>query len=86
MSGMEKVAKVYKKAVLKIHPDKVSVADEEGHARATEMFKAVNSAFEDFKKSQEKRASNDIIEKNTAFDKSKTAEKGPKDSRRGRRR
>eukprot|EP00462_Mataza_sp_D1_P020759 CAMPEP_0175139394 /NCGR_PEP_ID=MMETSP0087-20121206/10876_1 /TAXON_ID=136419 /ORGANISM="Unknown Unknown, Strain D1" /LENGTH=419 /DNA_ID=CAMNT_0016422395 /DNA_START=125 /DNA_END=1384 /DNA_ORIENTATION=+ len=55
MSGMEKVAKAYKKAVLKIHPDKVSVNDKEAHARATEMFKAVNNAFENFKKQSESR-------------------------------
>ena len=52
------VASAYKKALLKIHPDKVDAArDPLAHLRATEMFKTVNAAFEAFKKSNEKRQS-----------------------------
>ena len=47
----------YKKALLKIHPDKVDAKDIQAHMRATEMFKTVNAAFETFKKVNEKRLS-----------------------------
>jgi hypothetical protein len=40
------VSKSYKRALLKIHPDKVDPTNIEGTFRATEMFKAVNSCFE----------------------------------------
>lgn len=51
------VTKAYKKSMLKIHPDKVGVDDFEAHVRATEMFKMVNSAFQTFKKANERRMS-----------------------------
>jgi len=53
------VSAAYKRALLKIHPDKVDVARDGQEAlwRATEMFKTVNAAFEAFKKANEKRMS-----------------------------
>lgn len=49
----------YKKALIKIHPDKVPPGEDGGaaHLRATEMFKTVNAAFEAFKKINDKRLS-----------------------------
>ena len=47
----------YKKALLRIHPDKVDATEAHVHLRATEMFKTVNAAFEAFKKMNEKRSS-----------------------------
>jgi GTPase SAR1 family protein len=59
LASFAPVASAYKKALLKIHPDKVdSHRDPLGHLRATEMFKLVNAAFELFKKMNEKRTSN----------------------------
>lgn len=49
------VQRAYKKAVLKIHPDKTDASDYEAHLKATEMFKTVNSAFETFRSANDKR-------------------------------
>lgn len=56
-SAITAVEKLYKKSMLKLHPDKVDINDFAAHLRATEMFKAVNSAYEQFKKQNEKRSS-----------------------------
>jgi GTPase SAR1 family protein len=58
-ASLAPVAAAYKRALLKIHPDKVDVARDglPAHWRATEMFKTVNAAFESFKKINEKRMS-----------------------------
>jgi len=50
----------YRRALLKIHPDKHDQTNELEHFRATEMFKAVNSAFEQFKIRNENRAGVDL--------------------------
>jgi len=48
------VSKVYKRSLLKIHPDK-HMGDFTDHVRATERFKFVNKAFKEFKDMHEKR-------------------------------
>jgi len=49
------VSNAYRKALVKIHPDKVAAGDTMAHVRATEMFKVVSAAFENFKQVNEKR-------------------------------
>jgi DnaJ domain len=46
-SSLKVIKRTYRKALLKIHPDK-HVNDWQAHIRATEMFKAVNSAYTSF--------------------------------------
>jgi GTPase SAR1 family protein len=48
-SSLADVSRGYKKACLKIHPDKVDSSSFAAHLRATEMFKTVSNAFEEFK-------------------------------------
>ena len=47
------VSKSYKKALLRIHPDK-HMDNESKHLRATEVFKYVSQAFNDYKKKYDK--------------------------------
>lgn len=56
-ASLAPVQLAYKKALLKIHPDKADPKDPQAHLRATEMFKTVNAAFESFKKVNEQRIS-----------------------------
>jgi hypothetical protein len=50
------VNKAYRKALLKIHPDKhMASGDFAAHTRATEMFKIINTTFTDFKEAQAKK-------------------------------
>eukprot|EP01006_Ploeotia_vitrea_P044849 TRINITY_DN66880_c3_g1_i2.p1 TRINITY_DN66880_c3_g1~~TRINITY_DN66880_c3_g1_i2.p1 ORF type:complete len:482 (-),score=228.62 TRINITY_DN66880_c3_g1_i2:77-1522(-) len=56
-STLNDVNKMYKRALLKIHPDKHDQSDFEAHCRATETFKAVNDAFQAFKDRLNKRSS-----------------------------
>jgi hypothetical protein len=58
-ASFQPVQLAYRRALLKIHPDKlVDQNDERSRHRATELFKHVNSAFELFKAKNEKRQSN----------------------------
>ena len=52
-SSVQEVSRGYKKACLKIHPDKVDSSNKIAHLRATEMFKTVSSSFEAFKVSRQ---------------------------------
>jgi len=49
--GLAAVTKAYRRAMLKIHPDK-HMTDPDSHVRATEMFKHVTAAYTLFKKSK----------------------------------
>ncbi len=51
-AGLEAVQKVYRRALIKIHPDKASRSDFAAHYRATELFKIVSEAFQAFQKTQ----------------------------------
>ena len=44
-SSSAKVKRAYRRALLKIHPDKHDQDDFEAHLRATEVFKVVNAAY-----------------------------------------
>lgn len=46
--GLKEVSKAYKKALLRIHPDKHMDSDAK-HLRATEVFKYVSQAFNDYR-------------------------------------
>ena len=50
--GLKEVSKSYKRALLKIHPDK-HMDNESKHLRATEVFKYVSQAFNEYKKKHE---------------------------------
>jgi len=56
-ADLTQVSKVYKRALLKIHPDKQDPSDRAAMYRATELFKIVNTAFESFKTAEERRSS-----------------------------
>lgn len=49
MCGLSAVNKAYKRAVLRVHPDKHNMNDHRKHSQATELFKAVSEAFAHFK-------------------------------------
>lgn len=51
--SLKEVSKSYKRALLRIHPDK-HMDNESKHLRATEVFKYVSQAFNDYKKKFEK--------------------------------
>ena len=55
-SSVEEVSRAYKKTLLRVHPDKCGVADEEKRVRATEVFKVIHERFVQFKDKHEKRA------------------------------
>ena len=65
-ADVDKIHKAYKKAVLKIHPDKVNSSDFEAHLKANEMFKAVNASYELFKK-KESESRHDEADTETSF-------------------
>ena len=48
-SSIEDVSRVYKKTLLRVHPDKCGLADEEKRVRATEVFKAIHDKFVQFR-------------------------------------
>lgn len=48
-SNATDVGKLYKKALLKIHPDK-HMGDWKQYMRATEMFKTVNASYSQYKR------------------------------------
>ena len=54
-SGLDEVSRVYKKTLLRVHPDKCGHVDEERRVRATEVFKAIHDKFVQFRERNEKR-------------------------------
>lgn len=62
-ASLQPVQLAYRRALLKIHPDKLAdQSDERSRHRATELFKHVNSAFEAFRTKNEKRSANNSQE------------------------
>lgn len=73
--GLPVVTKVYKKSLLKIHPDK-HMSDPAAHIRATEVFKYINEEYQKYKKEQEEE---EQWEKDLWKPKEKEREKEKKD-------
>ena len=57
-ASVRTVMRAYRKALIRIHPDKVAFTDIEAHIRATETFKIVNSAYKRFKAAEDARDTN----------------------------
>ena len=56
-SSIEEVSRVYKKTLLRVHPDKCGMLDEEKRVRATEVFKVIHDKFVQFRDRNDKRGS-----------------------------
>jgi len=56
-SSVDAVSKAYKRAVLRVHPDKQTPGNRHAVLRATETFKVLNNAYDEYRKEKDRLSS-----------------------------